>query len=585
MSNSRVDIGWYGLLERPFARLVLHFIAAAFQSGQDSASTGLEIGTGAMLALLATPGAFVSMLLFDKYSSLLAYFRGLPRVDPYMLSFPDKYFFIVLAMTITAIVTVLKWDRIIPVRQDYFNLAPLPIATRDIFFASLAAMLVLAGAFAVDVNLGSIVLFPAVVMAERGSFPEFLRFAGVHALCVMLASAFAFFACFSIMAALMATLPARAFRRVSLYARVAIIVGSIALLCTSFAIPPLAARLPPQSDSWVRLLPPVWYTGLYQTLQGKASPALAALGRVGWQAAALAVVLALLSSAVSYRRYFLRIPETLDPAIAAASAPLWLSRLLDRILLRTGFDRACCRFVMKTLFRSESHSMFFAAFVGLGLVLASQTAVSAFASRRTVVLEAAPAADMLSIPLIVAFCMASGLRFVFAIPAETPANWVYQVSVDRGSHNARGVARKVMLAFLWPGIALPALAIYGWAYGWRIGLMHAAYVAVLCLLLSDVLLVRFRKIPFTCPLPSFRNNAVLMCFVWLIAAFVFAGLGAGLERWMMLRPVRYLILVPFLWAAWDMLWRIRREYEDVDSQLVFQDQPPAAIERLDLSGG
>src|SRR5256885_3384057 len=124
---------------------------------------------GGLLALLAVPGGFGSLLLFDKYSTLLMFLRQRPAFNIYTESLPDKYFFIVFSMAITGVVTVLKWDRILPGLKDYANLAPLPISPRTIFTASLTAIFITASLFASDVNAASAVLFPLVVVANRGS--------------------------------------------------------------------------------------------------------------------------------------------------------------------------------------------------------------------------------------------------------------------------------------------------------------------------------------------------------------------------------------------------------------------------------
>src|ERR1700683_3277962 len=217
-------------LERPFSRLVAHFAATIFES--ESSAEDVEFGVGGVLGLLAVPGGFISLLLFEKYGSLFWYLRGIKAVNIYTASLPDKYFFIVFSMAITGVVTVLKWDRILPGRRDYANLAPLPISARTIFAANLLAIVLMASVFAADVNAASVILFPFVVVANRGSIGEMVSFAGVHALCVLLSSAFTFLPCFATMSALMALMPYRVFRRVSLYVRILIVVALVAMVAT-----------------------------------------------------------------------------------------------------------------------------------------------------------------------------------------------------------------------------------------------------------------------------------------------------------------------------------------------------------------
>ena len=81
----------------PFVRLVRHFLARLVR-GDDSASAEFEPGAGALLGLLATPGAFQCLLMIDKYSSFLNWLRGRLRQDVLVASMSDKYMFLAIAM-------------------------------------------------------------------------------------------------------------------------------------------------------------------------------------------------------------------------------------------------------------------------------------------------------------------------------------------------------------------------------------------------------------------------------------------------------------------------------------------------------
>src|SRR5580700_2079494 len=92
------------LNDRPtslFLRLVRHFLDRLVPVGNDAASTEFELGIGALLGLLAAPGAFTCLLLLDKYSTLFNWLRGRLREDLYVASLPDKYLFLSLAMAVT----------------------------------------------------------------------------------------------------------------------------------------------------------------------------------------------------------------------------------------------------------------------------------------------------------------------------------------------------------------------------------------------------------------------------------------------------------------------------------------------------
>ncbi len=572
------------MLERPFPRLVAHFASVIVQSGQESGAAELNFGIGGILALLAAPGAFASLMLFPKYSSFLRWLSGRRSFDVYWASMPEKYFFIVFSMVVTGVVVAVKWDRIFPSRQDYANLAQLPLRSRTIFFANLAAIGVLATVFAINVNAASTLMMPGVVLSERGTFAELFLFIGVHAICVILASAFTFFACFALMGLLMSTLPNRIFRRVSVIVRLSLIVALIVLLCTNFAVLPAVRQLPSNPHSPVRFLPPVWYLGLYQSLQGRTNAPLVAAAWLGLKAVFAAFVLALAFSALSYRRYFMRIAESSDATRTSRRWHAdWLAKPADRLFLKSPFQRACYRFGIRALLRSEMHCILFGAFAGLGLVVGSQLAMSAPAVIRGTAPDPFPSPDLLAAPLALAYFVIVGIRFVFEVPAGVTANWIYRVILDRGPRETSGVARKIMLTFLAPMVVLPCAAGYSLAWGPRVGLVHAAYVLILSVMLMDIVLLRFRKIPFTCTLPQFQNHAILLVFIYFIGFFLFTSLAAAIEHAMFLRPILFLALPVFAGLVWDVLRRLRRDTPDIDMEVIYEETAPREVQTLNLS--
>lgn len=570
-------------MTRPFWRLVAHFGERLFSGSGDSGEGELSLGVGAVMALLATPGIFITVLLFGKYSSTIRFFRGGGPFDPYAQSLPDQYFYFAFSMAITGVVTALKWDSIFPGRRDYMNLAPLPIATRSIFLANIIAIVAIAVFFAIDVNAVSSFLFPLLVTMEKGTFYDYLGFVGIHALGVLLCSLFIFFALFAVVGALMAVLPSQVFRRLSLYLRVAIVIAMLALLCTSWTLPQLLHESSGLRSPALDWLPPVWFLGFARSLISKAGPRLALLGALGIRVMILTVFLAGGVYVLSYYRYFIRIPETLDIAVRSrAPRKLLPDWFWDRVLLRTCFERACYRFALKALARNERQSLFLGAFVGLGLVLASLTVASGTHAAGQV--SALPGADFLAVPLILAYFVICGLQFVFKLPAELNANWAAQVIVDRNRHYAERLARKVTLSLVWPWLLLIALPVYACFWGWMVAVGHIAVVMSLTYCLTDWLLRDFRKIPFTCAYSPWQQNATVGIILYALGYILFTATVAEWEHALLLRRPWYLWLMaagPL--GAWKLYARFRgSEFDPKD--LIFEERAVPAIELLNLTG-
>ena len=576
-----VKRNWAVHSQNPFMRLVRLFTGRTFHGSGESDEGELGASMGVILSLLPLPGAFYSIFLFDKYGTFFQWLRGAGGMDLLTAALPDEYFFIVFSMVMTGVVAVWRWDSIFPDRRDYANLVALPIATRTIFLANLVAILFVTVVLAVDVNAASVLLFPLVVSASQDTFSFFAHFVWVHAFTVLLASIFSFFAVLVTVGLLMVTLPYAMFRRISLYVRSAIIAGLVALLSTSFAVPAMIET----PESMVRFLPPVWFLGLCQSIRGRATPALALLGRVALIGSGVIIVAGLVVYILSYRRSFVRIPETVDiiPINNRAHLP-WLFRALDRTILTTPFERAGYRFIMKTLLRSEHHGLVLGGFFGLGIVIASEFLFASF-NGKNFAAGSLPSPAVLAVPLILSYCILLGVRFVFEIPIELKGNWIFQISLNKTQHECAPLARKVIMTFVLPWVLAIGLPLYGYLWGWRVGLVQTLVVIVWSLLLAEVLLLRFRKLPFTCSYPPFRDSAIVLVLAYVLGFFVFVILTSNLEHWALLNPLLMAWFVAVALVAWYVLSRLKQEAREIDNELIFEENARAGFELLDLRHG
>jgi hypothetical protein len=566
--------------KRPFWRMVQLFVARIFRGGGDADAEGLDLGIGLVLTLLAIPGGFVSILLLNKYGTFLQWLRGQTNVDPLLVALPDEYFFIVLSMTVTGAVAVWRWDAIFPDRRDYMNLVPLPISTRTIFFANLVAVLFLVGLVAFDVNAASCFLFPMVVGATQSKFLFFVKFALVHAVGVLLASVFAFFAVFSVIGLLMAVLPPRTFRRFSAYIRGVVVVCLVALLCTSFAVPGLLRRVP--APRWTLLVPSCWFLGLCQSLRGRAGSMLTELSRLALPGVVTVAGIAFVSYVIGYRRHFVRIAEIADTSSSASNPRTWrVSTLLDRLVLHTPFQQAGFRFVGKTMLRSEAHRLVLTAVGGLGVVLASQALLDAFEGAKSL-REGALSPDALSIPFILSFLIVVGLRVVFEIPAELRSNWIFQLMTDPDRQESEGLARRVILILVLPWLLLLAFPIYAYLEGWLVAGLHTLLVATWTVLLTNIVLIRFRKIPFTCTLPLFKQHSFVTLLACGFGFLLYAVSTPEYEASALVEPLRMLSFAPVAAVAWYIPHHLAKSANDIEKRLIFEESPTQTIEALRL---
>jgi len=574
---------WERLQQRPFPRLVRHCVDRIFSGGESAEPGELDPGIGTVLALLATPGAFASLFLTDHYGSLILWLSGRSTsFDPYAMSSSDEYFFIVLAMVVAGAVAVWKWDRLVPDRRDYANLAPLPIGSSRIFFANLAALALLAAVLSLDVNAVSSVLFPLVVCWQQSPmvFPTFLA---THALTVVLASAFGFLAVFAVLAIFMALLPYRVFRKLSVYVRCGIVFLLMVLLATSFSVPQKMQRLGHASRAWTRLPPPAWFLGLCQTLRGLKGSVLVSLGDAAIVGLFGVLLFSLAAYSLCYARCFTQAAETPSNLTRGSARPTTLAfRVLDVLFLRSPFQRAAYRFAFRTIFRSEEQAFALGGFLSLGIVLASQKLLLAVGKKPPPAANALPSAELLSVPLILGYFLILGLWGVCAIPAPLRANWVFRFHLDPRTRECVPLARKIILTFVVPGLTAFCLPVYAHFWGWRIGALHTALVAIWCVLLMEGLLVGFRKIPFTCSLPKFKSHAIVNALLLALAYLAFTSATATIESWALADPLWYIAFVPFLLGALFALYFWPKTMLDADPALLFEEQSVRVVEVLNL---
>jgi hypothetical protein len=563
---------WEPYSRRPFPTLLRVFIGRVFHGGGDSGASEMDVSLGVILILLAMPGVMVSLLLFEKFGTLIRWMRGDGTFDPFTATIPDEYFFIVLSMVVTGAAAIWRWDALFLDRRDYTNIIPLPISLRRVFVGNLAAILLLAVALTLDVNAASFVLFPVAVVGSQNSLSLFLRFGAGHAVTVVLASAFSFFGVFALIGLLMVVLPYALFRRISLYVRFAIALFFLALLATSFTVPSYFAQAERTNTNAVSALPPVWFLGICQTLWGNGqNPFFAAMTRTALLALGISLAVAILSYALSFRRSFVRIPETAEvgPLPRSQSRLLPVS-LFDRVMLRDPPQRACFHFITRTLLRSEAHLQIASAFVAMGLVVSVQSLASAFHDNPATALRH-PSEDLLAIPFILSFCIVIGIRLAFEIPSDLRANWVFAVWIDSNALQIRSIARKILLTFSLVSLLPIGFVSSAILWGFRDALLHTAIFTACTIAFVELLLLRFRKIPFTCTYPPFQSHSALILVGYLFGFVIFTSYIPELELWSLAAPWRASLFLPIVAAILLSIHQYRKQMLDMDKHLIFEE--------------
>src|SRR5436190_16898877 len=93
------------ITEQTWFILTRHFLDRYFEADIDSPAGELRTGVAALLGLSAAPGLILCALLFEKYSTLVGWLRGILQVERDLTSLPDKYLFITMGFVASGLVT------------------------------------------------------------------------------------------------------------------------------------------------------------------------------------------------------------------------------------------------------------------------------------------------------------------------------------------------------------------------------------------------------------------------------------------------------------------------------------------------
>jgi len=408
-----------------------------------------------------------------------------------------------------------------PGLRDYLVLAGLPLEARDLFIAKFTALVAFMGIFIVGLNaLPSIVLPSVMVGRYYTGGPQFVALF----VCMSLAAWFFFFALVTLQGVLLNVTPPRQFPGVSLFVQGSLITILVCALPLLLSIPSLFHYMD-QRPAFARWLPPVWFLGLDQAMLGNREPFVVELARRALWSVAAAGSGAVGAYLWSYRRQKVRLLET---PVAARHELGWLRRFAARSSDRCLPDppvQAVFGFTAATLARSRVHRMVLTGFLALAVALIVESFVSlvfngefrGFRVKTLALKEATVAA-----PLALSLFVLAGLRYLFRLPVELRANWVFRVN-ETGNRELllRGVDRFVLCLGVVP-VALLTLPMELRFFGVLTGLAVVVLTLMASLTVDELLLFGFDRIPFTSSyLPGSRPLIETVCIYGAaVAAYV-----------------------------------------------------------------
>lgn len=483
------------------------------------------------------------------------------------------------SMLVAGLFSVLNWDSIFPDRRDLMVLGSLPLAARTIFMAKLAASAIVLTVSVLALNVFTGMLWP-LYFPTAGGVLAILRSFGAYWITTLAAAVFPFLLVVTVHGLASQVLPRQHFLRLSSFIQVAALCFFLGMyiLEPSLEIPGQLSA--PENQRLLAWLPSYWFLGLFHQLDGYTGPSqpiFAVLAGRAWIALAVAVPGAVFILLLSYFRTLRKIVE--EPEISPNYQPLnWIP------IRGHSLARGLLSFCLTTLLRSRIHRAILSFYLGIGFALvlsyirvaytldkSSQTAVHSL-------VEAPPLAAS-----ILMLCVGiGGMRIAAAIPVTLQANWIFRVT-EIHPHKAYLSAVRHAFAVLGAFPIWFAAAVYFLtAWPLRFGIEHLLILALLGMILVEISMWGFRKIPFTCSYLPGSGNLHYLFWAFALLLLPLINAGAQMELHLLNSFLGYSAIVAVLSLILALVrWRTSIAFRSVNA-MQFDEVDDPAIFSLNL---
>jgi hypothetical protein len=236
---------------------------------------------------------------------------------------------------------------------------------------------------------------------------------------------------------------------------------------------------------------------------------------------------------------------------------------------------------MRTLLRSRQHRMILSFYLGIGITIVVgyvKTMNRGLGSMRGTISNSFLFASILMMILAVVT-----LRVVASIPISLSANWIIRVTQVR---SARDYHRAIRWSWLILGVAPVMASIVAFlmtASPWRPALGHFCVMFWLGILLVEICLYTFSKIPFTC---SYLPGKAGIHFAFWVCVLLFIRLldeAAELEGRLLPGLLGSILMILIVALAAIGMRHLSASRAALTEELVFEEAYPAEVTSLGLN--
>jgi hypothetical protein len=533
-------------------------------------------------------GQFVALLLFISLLlslGLLGFNDASMTPDVRLaLSASMEHFLVATTMLVVGIFAVLSWDSTFPDHRDVLVVAPLPVRARTMFLAKIAATATALTLVIIALNAATGLGWPlafAMLAPSRHGFLGIVRCYGAYWFTLFVAGAFVYCGLLAMQGFAAQILPRRLFLRASGFLQMAAFCSFVSAYFLEPSVNGLNSLAAPEMQRLAHWVPTYWFLGLFDELAGFSHPVLMPLAKRAWLGIAITAVAAVVLYTLSYMRTMRQIVE--EPDIKSSPRGFaWLPRFGNQTQTAIG------QFAVRSLTRSRQHRLILAFYLGIGLaftiVLVHLFLPVFFSASAHAVREGdswrEPSVPVLAASIMMIVLAAVGVRVAFAFPLELPANWIFRaVGVRPGPEILTATRRALMFLSVVPVWLISAAVSLKL---WPQAVDHLIVLALLAIILADLVLWGFCKIPFTCSYLPGKSQAH-MVFLAAIGLVVLVTQSVLFERRALEEPgttIAMLALIVVVAAA--IRWRVTIMAR-ADRELKYDETDPSALLDLGLS--
>ena len=532
---------------------------------------------GDVSSLFSQLAALLAALSFVVCAGVVYAYVG--HKPPATARWAHEEFLISTTMAVIGVFTLLLWDQLFPDRRDSLILGAMPIRRRTILCAKVAAIGTALSLAVLSVNSFTGFVFPLFILSAGQDSIGIARCFATYWIVIALASAFAFFTLLGVQGIAIHALPHARFQRSSGLIQCA---AFFAVLTLYFLTPPLATPAvfaDPGNSLWYAVLPSYWFLGLFQVLNGSSDALFVELARRAVTSGAVVTVFAGACFHLSYARQMRRAVEQDGIVPRRVGTFRRLADRVTRLVSPLSGEHALLAFIGRTLARSRQHRSLIAIYAGLGLAYVfSGIAAVIYNPHSFKAVERSRAAT--GIPLLMLFFLIVGIRVSFSIPTEVRANWLFRMTDPFGSGAYLSAARKALLLFAVAPVLAISAAIYSAVWPWWKALAHLGFIAAVGLLLVELALRKWNKVPFACTyLPGKANLKVMFGVYWALLWFL-SQVVILIENEALKTPAGYAVLMAITLAGWLRVAYLASAARADFSGLRFEEEPEPVVTSL-----